>query len=313
MGGSRWASFARGEKGKSVNIIDAHHHYWDPVLNYHPWLRDEPMIPFRYGDYSGIRKPFMPDDYDAISRDWNIVATITMEGEWDPENPVGEAQWIQNLANTTGRPAAHVAQAWLDRDDLPQVLNAYKTLPIVKSVRHKPRANAAPGGAAGGMMDKTFREGFQRLADSGLMFDLQTPWWHLDEAIDLASLAPHMPIILNHAGLPSDRSEAGLSGWKDALRRFAILPQSYIKISGLGLRDRPWAIKDNLEIIRTCIDVFGPERAMFGSIFPVDGLCGSFDTIFSGFVAATCNDPLSHRQALFHDTAQRVYGLWQLD
>ncbi|ABV94172.1 putative amidohydrolase 2 [Dinoroseobacter shibae DFL 12 = DSM 16493] len=292
-----------------MKIIDAHHHFWDPVANYHPWLRDEPMIPFRYGDYSSIRKPFMPDDYDAVSRGWDIVATVTMEGEWDPADPVGEAHWMQDLANRTGRPAAHVAQAWLDREDLAEVLSVYKTLPIVKSVRHKPRANPAPGGPAGGMMDTAYREGFRRLADSGLMFDLQTPWWHLDEAMDLAALAPETPIILNHAGLPSDRSAAGLAGWEAALRRFATLPQSVIKISGLGLPDRPWALEDNRAIIRTCIDVFGPERAMFASNFPVDGVCGSFDVIFSGFDAATRQDPEAARRALFHDTAHRVYGL----
>lgn len=292
-----------------MKIIDAHHHYWDPVANYHPWLRDEPMIPFRYGDYSTIRKPFMPEDYDAVAGGWDVVATVTMEGEWDPSDPDGEARWMQALADRTGRPAAHVAQAWLDRDDLGTVLTAYDVLPIVKSVRHKPRANPAQGGPAGGMMDAAYRDGFRRLGDHGLMFDLQTPWWHLDEAIDMAALAPDIPIILNHAGLPSDRSAKGLSGWEAALRRFAALPQSYLKISGLGLLDRPWAIEDNRAIIRSCIDIFGPDRAMFASNFPVDGVCGSFDSIFSGFDAATGDLPETDRNALFHGTAARVYGL----
>ena len=98
-----------------MKIIDAHHHFWDPIANYHPWLRDEPMIPFRYGDYSSIRKPFMPDDYDAATKNWDVVATVTMEGEWDENDPTGEALWMQALSDETKRPAAHVAQAWLDR------------------------------------------------------------------------------------------------------------------------------------------------------------------------------------------------------
>lgn len=292
-----------------MKIVDAHHHYWDPVANYHPWLRDEPMIPFRYGDYSSIRKPFMPADYDVAAKGWEIVATVTMEGEWDPTDPTGEAHWMQALADETGRPAAHVAQAWLDRKDLPEVLKTYDTLPIVKSVRHKPRANAAPDGPPGGMMAPAFREGFRRLADHGLMFDLQTPWWHLDEAIDMAGLAPDVPIILNHAGLPSDRSDTALSAWEAALIRFAALPNAYIKISGIGLPNRSWSIEDNGEIIQTCVSVFGPNRAMFASNFPVDGVCGSFDTIFSGFAAASSHYSEIERRALFHDTAVQVYGL----
>ena len=89
-----------------MKIIDAHHHLWDPERNDHPWLREEPMIPFRYGDYSSIRKPFILEDYDAIAADWDIVASVTMEGEWNPADPTGEAIWMQKLADDTGRPAA---------------------------------------------------------------------------------------------------------------------------------------------------------------------------------------------------------------
>ena len=292
-----------------MKIVDAHHHFWDPVTNYHPWLRDEPMIPFRYGDYSSIRKPFLPADYDTVTDGWDVVSTVTMEGEWTPDDPAGEARWMQALADETGRPGAHVAQAWLDCDDLCDVLRAYDKLPIVRSVRHKPRANSAPDGPPGGMMDRLFREGFKHLANHGLMFDLQTPWWHLHEAIDMATLAPDIPIILNHAGLPSDRSAKGLNGWKEAIRRLAELPNTYIKISGLGLPDKAWSIEDNLDIIRACIDTFGPERSMFASNFPVDGVCGSFNTIFTGFDMATKDYTDEDRDALFRQTACNVYGL----
>ncbi|PIB26459.1 thioesterase [Amylibacter kogurei] len=292
-----------------MKIIDAHHHYWDPSANYHPWLRDKPMIPFRYGDYSSICDKFMNSEYDVVTQDWDVVATVTMEGEWDPADPTGEAIWMQRQHDETGRPAAHVAQAWLDSDNIVELLAAYQALPIVRSVRHKPRFNDRPGGAVGGMMDKAFREGFCRLADSGLIFDLQTPWWHLNEAIDMAQLAPETKIVLNHAGLPSDRSAEGLAGWRAAMTEFAALPQTYVKISGLGLPERAWSIADNKDIIRFCINTFGPERAMFASNFPVDGLCGSFDTIYSGFMDVTSADAEGDRDQLFYKTAKQVYGL----
>ena len=292
-----------------MKIIDAHPHFWDPAVNYHPWLRDEPMIPFRYGDYSSIRGRFMPEEYDAATHGWDVTASVTMEGEWDPADPAGEALWMQELQDRTGRPAAHVAQAWLDRDDLRDILKIYDRLPIVRSVRHKPRANPAPGGAPGGMTDPAFRDGFRRIAEQGLIFDLQTPWWHLHEAVELAALAPHTLIVLNHCGLPSDRSAEGLAGWRAALSDFATLPQARLKISGIGLPGRPWSLADNRDIIRFCIDTFGADRAMFASNFPVDGLCGSFDTIFSGFDEVTRDDPDTDRTAFFRTTAEQVYGL----
>ena len=289
-------------------IIDAHHHYWDPWANPHPWLSGH-AIPFRYGDYSALRRPFLIEDYKRASRGWNVIGTITMDGEWDPADPVGEARWISDLAAHTGKPAAHVAQAWLDRADLPSVLEAYQGLPLVRSVRHKPRANAAPGGPSGGMTDGAFQRGFRAVGAAGLHFDLQTPWWHLDEAVRMAESSPDTLIILNHAGLPADRSDDALAEWRQALVRFASRTRSVVKISGLGQAGQPWSLEANRGIIRDCIEIFGPERAMFASNFPVDGLCGSFDTIYRGFESAVADLSPGDQQALFRDTAAQVYGV----
>lgn len=292
-----------------MKIIDAHHHFWDPAQNPHPWLTDEPMIPFRYGDYSPIRRRFMPEDYDAAAAGWEITASVTMEGEWDPSDPTGEAVWMAALAAETGRPAAHSAQAWLDRADLDAVLERYVDVPLVRSVRHKPRANPKPGGPEGGMADAAFRRGFAKLSTAGLMFELQTPWWHLDEAVAMAAASPETPIILNHAGLPSDRAAEAITGWRAALSRFAALPQAVVKISGLGLKGQPWRLEDNRDVIRMAIDAFGPSRAMVASNFPVDGLCGSFDTLLNGYLAATADYTEAERHDLFFGAAARVYDL----
>ena len=295
-------------------IIDAHHHYWDLTQNPHPWLRDLPMIPFRYGDYGPLRgRDFLPADYAALAAGLPILATVTMEGEWDPADPWGEARWISDLAAREGRPAAHVAQAWLDRPDLPAVLEALARLPLVRGVRHKPRSAAAPHlverGAIGGMGDPRFRAGYAALAAHGLHFELQTPWWHLDEALDLIAAQPEVTLILNHTGLPADRSVAGLAGWRAAMRRLAEAPQVLVKLSGLGLPGRPWTLADHQPVIRETIEIFGPGRCIFASNFPVDGLCVGFAELWESFRQAVVDLPRSERIALFHDNAVRAYRL----
>ncbi len=291
-----------------MRIIDAHHHIWDPHTNPHPWLTGPP-ISFRYGDYSAIRSPFLWDDYDRVASKWDIAASVTIEGEWDPADPEGEARWMQALANTTGRPAAHIAQAWLDAPDAEDVLAANAACSIVRGVRHKPRANPAPGGPPGGMTDPAFQRGFRKLAGHGLVFELQTPWWHLDEAARMAGTAPEVPIVLNHTGLPADRSVDGLAGWRAAMARFADCAQVRVKISGLGLAGGGWDPASNRDIIRATVDLFGPERCMFASNFPVDGLCATFDAIWQGFDAATADYTRTERAALFHATACETYCL----
>ncbi|MFC4169810.1 amidohydrolase family protein [Teichococcus aestuarii] len=300
---------------RDLPTIDAHHHFWDPVRNDYPWLDPaRPMIPFRYGDYGAMRgRPFLPEDYDALTGHHRVVASVTMEGEWNPADPTGESRWMAGLAARTGRPAAHVAQAWLDRTDVEAVLAAQAALPLVKGVRHKPRAAPSPAqverGAPGSMGDPRWRAGYARLAAHGLHFELQTPWWHLDEALDLVAAHPETPLVLNHTGLPSDRSEEGLAGWRAAMRRLATAPQVWVKISGLGLPGRPWRLEDNRAIIRETIEIFGAGRCLFASNFPVDGLCGSFETIFDGFRAAVEDLPWAEQCALFHDNAIRLYRL----
>ncbi|MFK7944021.1 MAG: amidohydrolase [Paracoccaceae bacterium] len=290
-----------------MKIVDAHHHIWDPGVNPHPWLSG-PSIPFRYGDYAAIRSVFLWTEYDRVAMGWDVVASVTMEGEWDPADPVGEARWMQGLAATEGRPAAHVAQAWLDAPDADAVLEANAACPIVRAVRHKPRANAAPGGPVGGMAEPAFITGFRRLAAHGLHFELQTPWWHLDEAIELAKTAD-TPIVLNHTGLPADRSADGQRSWRAAMARLAQVPQIRVKISGLGLAGGGWDPVSNRDVIRTTIDLFGPDRCMFASNFPVDRLCAGFDTIWREFDLATRDLTEAERASLFHATAIETYSL----
>jgi predicted TIM-barrel fold metal-dependent hydrolase len=291
-------------------IIDAHHHVWDLTHNPHPWLQGE-TIPFRYGDYSAIKKNYLPIDYRRDSARHRVVASVYVEAEWDPRDPIGETRYVSALAAREGLPNAIVAQAWLDREDVAEVLAAQAAFPLVRSVRHKPKAATtraeATRSAAGSMDDPRWRAGFALLGRHGLHFDLQTAWWHFDAAADLARDFPGTTIVINHTGLPSDRSAEGVAGWRAALEQVARYPNVHLKISGLGLKDTPWTVANNGPIVRDAIRIFSAARCMFASNYPVDRLAGSFDDIFDGFKAMTADLPDMDRRALFHDTAQRIY------
>lgn len=297
----------------ALPIIDAHHHYWDPLVNYHPWLCDEPMIPFRYGDYSEIRKPFLPADYARIARGFNVVATVTMEGEFDEDDLVAESTWMSALAKRSGAPAAHVARAILHRDDAADVVESHAAHPLVRGIRHKPAAAATPdavvAGAVGSMLDPAWQRGYATLAPHGLHFELQTPWWHVGELMRLIEKFPETPVVINHAFMPVERSPEALKAWRAALELASSAPGTTLKISGIGISGKPWTIDDQRPIIDTCIDVFGPDRCLFASNFPVDGVVGSFTDIYGGFLAATADMSQAERAALFHDNAIRVYRL----
>jgi predicted TIM-barrel fold metal-dependent hydrolase len=292
-----------------LTIVDAHQHFWDPVRNYHPWLADKPVA-FRYGDYSAIKRRYLPQDYLRDATRYRVAGTVYIETEWDPTDPIGEMDYVAQLRRDTGLPSVAVAQAWLDREDIVPVLERLAGFDFVRGIRQKPRANPTPqDGKPGGMMDAAWREGFTTLSRLGLRYDLQTPWWHLHEAADVARTFPETQIILDHTGLPADRSAEAVAAWASAMAPIAACPNAAVKISGLGQPGKPWTAASNREVVLKTIELFGPERCMFASNFPVDSLCGSFDDIFGGFDEITCEFSADERRKMFAGNAVRIYGI----
>jgi predicted TIM-barrel fold metal-dependent hydrolase len=291
-------------------VVDAHQHFWDPTVNDHPWLRPEARIPFRYGNYEALKRRYLPPDYQTDAAGQNVVETVYVETEWDPNDPIGETRYASGLAARFGLPGAIVAQAWLDRDDAAEVLAAQAAFPLVRSVRHKPGGGRTPEDAGPTLMSsERWRRGYALLERHGLHFDLQTPWWTFGEALALARDFPNIMIVLNHTGLPADRSEAALQGWHRAMAVLADAANVRVKISGLGQPGEPWTVAANRWIVRETIAIFGPERAAFASNFPVDSLCATFGTIFDGFREIVADLPDAAQARLFAGTAREVYRL----
>lgn len=308
------AEFLATGDDRHLPIVDAHHHFWDVERNPHPWLRQRPLIPFRYGDYSAICRNFLPEDYQANQGAHRVLRHVLMEGEWNPNDPTGEAHWVQALAEKTGKPHALAAQAWLDQDVLQEQLAAYAQLPLVRSVRHKPRSlpradHHAGYAASGSMRCERWRGGYAQLEAAGLMFELQAPWWHFGEAAELARDFPRTRIVVNHTGLPSERDAASLAAWRGALEMLAREPNVFLKISGLGVAGQRWTPELQAPVVQDAIRIFGCQRCLFASNHPVDALVASLDDIFAGFKQITAALPAHQRLALFCDNAVSLYRL----
>lgn len=270
-------------------VIDAHQHFWDLGRNRYPWLNGGLTVAHRYGDYDAIRHDYLPPDYLRDTAGYEIAASVYVDAEWDPADPLGETRYVTELADTYGLPGAIAAQA------------AY---PLVRSVRHKP---GRTGAGRTLMSDDRWRAGYAGLARHGLHFDLQTPWWHLPEAARLARDVPDVLMVVNHTGVPGGRDPATLDGWHAAMAALADLPNVVVKISGLCVPGEPWTVASNAWIVRETVAMFGPGRVMFGSNFPVDGMFAPFRTIFDGFAEIVGDRPEAERREMFYGTAQRVY------
>jgi predicted TIM-barrel fold metal-dependent hydrolase len=116
-----------------------------------------------------------------------------METEWDLDDPLGEIDHIEGVQRRYGLPDAAVAHAVLADPNVEDVLERLADRPIVRGVRNKPGQASTPERAAAEptlMTDDRWRRGYARLAAHGLDFELQTAWWHLDEAVGSAVTSP---------------------------------------------------------------------------------------------------------------------------
>lgn len=298
--------------GPPEPFVDAHQHFWDLGRNPYPWLQGEDVA-FRYGDYGALKRDYLPQDFQRDTAAEPPLATVHIEAEWDRRSPVEETRWLTALAAGCGRPNACVAHVALDAPTAARQLAQQAGFALVRGIRHKPVTAAGAAdvrrGQAGSMDDPAWRAGYALLESHGMSFDLQVPWWHLEQAAALAADFPRTMLILNHAGLPHDRSERGLQGWRAGLERLARQANTAIKISGLGQRGQPWRLQANVPLMRDAIAIFGADRSMFASNFPVDSLVADYATVLAGFRAAIADRPARERHALLCGNAQRIYRL----
>ncbi len=298
---------------REIPIIDVHQHFWRLKENYYPWLCDPAPIHFRYGDYSTIKRDYMPTDYRRDAGKNRVVKTVHEEAWFDPNDPVRETRWVTEVAKTHDLPTALVANGPLDRDDIGEILAGHASSPLARGIRNFPKAAAsareAKRGLPGSMDDPKWRRGYALLEKHGFSADIQSPWWDADALCELAADFPKTQIIVVHTGLPHDRSAEGLEGWRKAMEKAAAFPNVAIKLSGLGQPGLRWSFEANGPIIRDAIKIFGASRGMFASNFPVDSIVGTFDEIYDGFRSAVADLPLGEQKKLFHDNAERIYRL----
>jgi predicted TIM-barrel fold metal-dependent hydrolase len=147
------------------------------------------------------------------------------------------------------------------------------------------------------------------LTKYNLSWDLRVPWYHLEEAAEVCREHPDLRIVLNHTGYPMDRSKEQLAVWKRGMEALASCPHVWCKISGLTVTGKPWTLQVNGAVIRETIGMFGVNRCMFASNYPVDSVKASWDWIYCQFKYVTAGLPHEDRRKLFAENALAFYRI----
>ena len=296
-----------------LHVVDPHFHLWDLGRFVYPWLTSQPHYDGIAGDITTIAHSYLLDDYKADQGRWKVSRSVHVEAGYDPTDPVGETRWLQAAADEKDMPNGIVAAASLQTPDVERVLARHCVYTNVRGIRQNLNWHPNPAKTVlerpDMMTDPAWLSGFRLLKKYDLSFDLQLYPSQMHDAARLAAGYPDISIILNHAGMPLDRDEAGLAVWHSGMKALAGQPNVSAKISGLGMMDWRWSTESIRPFVLDTIEYFGVERCMFASNFPVDRLYSSFETLYDAFANIVRDFTETEQRALFGNTAARVYRL----
>jgi predicted TIM-barrel fold metal-dependent hydrolase len=295
-------------------IVDTHFHLQDLERCVYPWLDPGSAPPDVFGENFGkLRRSYRIEDYLVDISGFGVVKAVHVENGVTATDAVAETLWLQSIADRNGFPHAIVAQVPLHEPGAAQMIEAHKRAKNLRGVRHilnwhsdpKLRFAAAPDLLA----SSDWRRGFALLSRHDLSFDLQIYPAQLADAYDLARAFPDTQIILCHLGMPIERSSNELINWERAMRRLAGAENVSVKLSGFALGQGGWTLETMRSLVLKVVEIFGADRCMFGSNFPVDGLYSSYPTLVGAIETVIADFSAEESVRLLAANAERVYRI----
>lgn len=283
---------------RPARIVDAHVHLWDPArTDWYPYLSGGRDLGL--GDVNGMARLFDLPTYRAEADGWNVVKLVNVAAATGSHS-IDETLALDQRGDADGHPDAIVGGV-TPTETVGEAIDQLDQQMVASRFR-----GVRPMGVFDGPLPPL--EVLDALQDRGLVFDLMAHPHQLEDAARRLTAFDDLVVVVEHAGWPRSADPDERALWEQGMAALSDLGDNVVcKLSGLAMPLgsmevavlRPW--------IETAIDLFGVDRAMFASNFPVDGLHGTFDQLFSAYSDITAGlDDLS-RDALFATNAERVY------
>jgi predicted TIM-barrel fold metal-dependent hydrolase len=296
--------------GYTGPVIDTHHHIW--LRKDVAWLADPP-IPRMFGDYFGLRRDYPVEEWINDIVPEGAVKSVHVTAMWGAGRALDETKWLQATADKHGFPHGIVCNVDLAAPDAEAALKAQKQFPNLRGVRqmlywdNDTVRRAAP--RPDYCNDPDFRRGFALLEKHNLHFELQVYAGQAAHAIELIKAFPNVRVILVHAGMLTARTQAAIDEWRAALTAMAAFPNLHVKLSGLGMYSNGITLGQARQVIRDTIQIFGSERTIYGSNFPLEKLHNSYADFFAVYRKVMSEYPEADQRKVFHDNAGKFYRL----
>ena len=293
------------------SIVDAHHHLWDLEACHYPWLMARGVQRF-FGDPTEIQRNYLVDELRRDAADYELLGSVHVQVGVAEGDDLAETAWLESTANAAGLPSAIVAYCDLTRPDAARRLEQHLAHTHVRGIRQIVGRSAEEDAATGSdrlLDDPVWLENLGLLPELGLSFDLQLIPSQAVRAAEVLARVPDLKVALCHCGSPGDQHVQNRKTWAEGISLLASLPNVACKLSGFGMFNHKWTLESIRPLVETCIEAFGPARAMFGSNFPVDKLYRSYNELWRAYEDIVIGFTASDQERLFAATARQFYRL----
>ena len=268
--------------------LDAHQHFWRYDAAAYPWIGR---------DMACLRQDFQPDDLRPLLDAAGLDGCIAVQAR----ACASETDQLLNLAKRY--PWIRAVVGWVDlcASDLEASLERWAQAPVLRGFRHQLQDESSP---ADFMQKPEFQRGLATLQRRGLVYEVLVKGRDLGAVTELCQQHDRHHLVLDHLGKP-DVQAADLTAWAKQLAALAALPHVSCKLSGL-ITEAHWQHWNSAQLtpyLHTALELFGPERLMFGSDWPVCLLASDYEAT-RALVAS-----VSQHAAIWGGTACRVYNI----
>jgi L-fuconolactonase len=271
-----------------MTTVDAHVHLWDVQAHPHPWLADE--------DVASLRRTFTLADFTTASAGQPPDAAVIVQAGRSTQ----ETTWLLETAAEANSPLGVVAYADLTDPDLFDHIDQHlagRHGSLLVGVRDPLR------GATAGLLGRAeVRRALAGLGERGLTFDLLIDPTGLGDVRRAATAIPQVHFVVDHAALPPAATEpTQRRAWRDAVTALAALPNIYCKLSGMPTIDA--------EVFAALLELFSPQRLMFGSDWPVCTRHSSYAEVVRGLADWVSSLAPDEKAWIWANTAASAYTL----
>ncbi|MCH8048378.1 MAG: amidohydrolase family protein, partial [Planctomycetes bacterium] len=285
-------------------IIDTHQHLWDLSKFKPPWLAGAPKV---------LARSYVTADFLKATGELNVVKAVYMEIDVDPRQQIEEAEHVIALCKSKDHPtAAAVISGRPGSEEFKAYITRFKDSPYIKGVRQVLHVDETKRGLC---LQDQYVSSMRLLGKLGMSFDLCMRPTELSDGLKLAQKCPDTRFIVDHCGnadpkvFMSAKRRGDVQPWHqaDPWRRdmAALAKQENVicKISGIVARapKDDWKSDDLAPIINHCLDVFGPDRVVFGGDWPVCRLVATYRQWVTALKEVISERKRSEQRKLLHD------------